>query len=56
MKPPNEWPSLTSFKLPEEIDQELKTERKVKVITTLVKTKAATESSIKIEENIDHSC
>ena len=50
-KPPNEWPSPTFFKLPKEIDQELKTERKVKVTTTLAKAKTITESCIKIEES-----
>ena len=56
INPPSKWPSLASFELPKEADQELRTEKRVKLTTSIVRVEATSNAHLKIEEDIDVSC
>ena len=55
INPPSKWPSLASFELPKEADQELRTEKRVKLTTFIVRVEATSNAHLKIEEDIDVS-
>ena len=55
INPSSKWPSLASFELPKEADQELRTEKRVKLTTFIVRVEATSNAHLKIEEDIDVS-